>query len=215
MNPDFAIVLNFKLNNAQNADPDFLVKTARDIGARAVSADKSFKAACEKYTIFLTAENNGQDLTSSNVINTMVENRKNGKNTIINIPVENDGKFSPETNELLQTINQWMHMFGHAFNEGKKSDLTIDQAGFVLENRHATYQKYVFLKSPLPEKIVVNGLDEEPNRVEWIENRVDLDFSYQDQKLTIKLAKPDDEFEWQVLRIQAHRPEDEIAETKF
>ena len=34
MNPDFAIVLDFKING--NADADFLVKTARNIGARAV-----------------------------------------------------------------------------------------------------------------------------------------------------------------------------------
>ena len=34
MNPDFAIVLNYQLND--KADADFLVKTARDIGARAV-----------------------------------------------------------------------------------------------------------------------------------------------------------------------------------
>lgn len=215
MNPDFAIVLNFKLNNAENVDPDFLVKTARNIGARAVSGDKSFQAACEKYTIFLADEKNGQDLNKENVIETMIENRKNGKSTIINIPVENDGKFSAETDELLQTINNWMHMFGHAFNEGTKSALTLDQDGFVLENRHAAYQKYLFLKSPLPEKIIVSGLEEEPNRVEWIENRVDLDFSYKDKQLTINLVKPDDDFSWQVLRIQAHRPEDDIAETKF
>lgn len=34
MNPDFAIVLNFKLNG--QADADTLVKIARNIGARAV-----------------------------------------------------------------------------------------------------------------------------------------------------------------------------------
>ena len=77
------------------------------------------------------------------------------------------------------------------------------------------YQKYVFLPSPLPDKIVVEGLVEEPNRVEWIEHRTDLDFNYKDQKLTINLVNPDDEFAWQVLRIQAHRPEDDILETKF
>ena len=72
-----------------------------------------------------------------------------------------------------------------------------------------------FLQNPLPKKIVVEGLSEEPNRVEWIEHRIDLDFNYKDHKLTIKLIKPDDEFAWQVLRIQAHRPEDDILETKF
>lgn len=214
MNPDFAIVLNYQLND--KADADFLVKTARNIGARAVMTDRQtedFKTACAKYTIFLADSENGADLTKNNVIDTMVNNRKAGKATIINVPVA-AGKFSAATQAMLDTINDWMHQFGHAFNEGKTSALTSND-GFILENRHANYQKYVFLPSPLPDKIVVEGLVEEPNRVEWIEHRTDLDFNYKDQKLTINLVKPDDEFAWQVLRIQAHRPEDDILETKF
>ncbi|WP_198568058.1 hypothetical protein [Lactobacillus crispatus] len=214
MNPDFAIVLNYQING--NADADFLVKTARDIGARAVitnGQNDDFKAACAKYTILLADAKNGTDLTSNNVIDTMVNNRQDGKTTIINVPVEN-GEFSAATQEMLDVINNWMHLFGHAFNEGQPSALTSSD-GFILENRHANYQKYVFLKSPLPKQIVVEGLEEEPNRVEWIEHRTDLDFNYKDGKLTINLVKPDDEFAWQVLRIQAHRPEDDILETKF
>lgn len=214
MNPDFAIVLNYQLNG--NADADFLVKTARNIGARAVmtnAQNDDFKVACAKYTILLANAENGIDLTSDNVIDAMVNNRKNGKATIINVPVAN-GSFSAATQEMLDTINNWMHQFGHAFNEGQPSALASSN-GFILENRHANYQKYVFLQNPLPKKIVVEGLSEEPNRVEWIEHRIDLDFNYKDHKLTIKLIKPDDEFAWQVLRIQAHRPEDDILETKF
>lgn len=46
----------------------------------------------------------------------MVNNRKAGKTTIINVPVE-AGKFSAATQAMLDTINDWMHQFGHAFNE--------------------------------------------------------------------------------------------------
>lgn len=76
MNPDFAIILNFKTTS--DFDADFLVKTARNIGARAVmsSDPATFKEACEKYTIFLADEQAGLDLTSVNVIDTMVNNRK-------------------------------------------------------------------------------------------------------------------------------------------
>lgn len=129
----------------------------------------------------------------------MVNNRKNGEATIINIPV-NDGKFDEATQKLLDTINSWMHQFGHAFNEGKPSPLTVSD-GFILENRHADYQKYVFLKD-IPAKIVVEGLDKEPNRVEWIEHRTELDFAMKDGKLTINLIKSDDVFDWNVLRIK-------------
>lgn len=215
MNPDYALILNFKLNDTKNIDADALVKKARDIGARAVSGSDLLKEACAKYTIFLANEENGQDLTKDNVIETMVENRKNDKATIINIPVNENGDFDDETQDMLDTINNWMHMFGHAFNEGKPSKLTTDQDAFVLENRHASYQQYVFVKSPIPEKITISGLNQEPNRVEWIEHRSELKLDFKDNKLIINLEKPDDEFTWQVLRIQAHRPEDDIAETKF
>lgn len=214
MNPDFAIVLNFKING--NADADFLVKTARNIGARAVmtNAQKDdFEKACSKYTIFLADEADGIDLNGDDVIDTIVNNRQNGKNTIINIPVT-DGKFDDATQKLLDTINSWMHLFGRALNEGKNSNLETDN-GFILENRHADYQKYVFVKRPLPEKIVVSGLTQEPNRVEWIDHRADLDFAFKDSKLTINLTEPESDLAWQVLRIQAHRPEDDIIHTEF
>ena len=79
MNPDFANVLNYQLND--KADADFLVKTARNIGARAVMTDRQtedFKTACAKYTIFLANPENSTDLTKDNVIDTMVNNRKAG-----------------------------------------------------------------------------------------------------------------------------------------
>ena len=37
----------------------------------------------------------------------------------------------------------------------------------------------------------------------------------EDGKLIIDLVQPDDNFDWQVLRIQAHRPEDDIIHTEF
>lgn len=214
MNPDFAIILNFNLDNENNVDFDALVKRARDIGVRAISGSDQFRQACNKYTIKLLSPESGVKLTADNVIDTMVENRKNGKQTIIEIDLEN-GQITKSDQEMLEKINSWMHMFGHAFNEGTPSKLTVKPDGFVLANRHVNYQKYVFLKTPLPEKITIEGINEEPNRVEWIENRVDLKFTYENKKLTVDLVKPDEEFEWEVIRIQEHRPEDDIKETKF
>ena len=86
--------------------------------------------------------------------------------------------------------------------------------GFILENRHATYQKYIFLNN-LSDQIIVEGLSEEPNRIEWIDHRTELDFRMEDGKFIIDLVQPDDNFDWQVLRIQAHRPEDDIIHTEF
>lgn len=213
MNPNFALILNYKVDNS-DFDPDFLVKTARNIGARAVSGDPSLKAACQKYTIAYLDQVKGQTLTAQTAINTIVENRKDQQATIIDLPVHN-GNFDEKSKQLLETINNWMHMFGHALNESTKSLLSVDQEGFVLENRYAPYQKYVFLKKPLANEITISGLEKEPNRVEWIENRIDLKFNYHDGKLKIALTEPDQQFEWEVLRIQAHRSEDDLEETKF
>lgn len=215
MNPDFALVLHFLIAQPTKTDADYLVKTARDIGARAVSGSPLLQEACQKYTIFLAPNQDGQQLTADKAIEQMVKNRQQGKRTIIDLPVEADGQFSPASKSLLATINRWMHLFGHAFNEGQPTDLTVDQDGFILENRHASYQKYVFLKEPLPEQITVSGLKQEPRRVEWIDQRQEQAFTYQQGKLVIALKKPSHHFSWQLLRLQAHRPEDDLKTTKF
>ena len=226
MNPDFAIVLNFKLKNAKGVDADFLVKTARNIGARAVAADAfktDFAKACKKYTIALVTTEPIQanyELSAANVVEQLVSQRKAGQQAIIDIPITDDGNLLAETKALLTQINNWMHLFGHAFNEGEPCNLTISNVnednGFVLQNRHMLYQKYVFIKTPLPEIIKIHGLSNEPNRVEMIAQRTELDFTFADNQLTINLKNaPKSDFTWQVIRIQEHRPEDDIKETKF
>lgn len=215
MNPDFAIVLNFNLKEQKNVDPDFLVKTARNIGARAVSGFDGLKKACQKYTIKYLPDLTSVNLTAENVIDTIVKNRQLSQNTVIGLDVTSDGSFSKNDQALLNTLNHWMHLYGHALNDSRKSQLTTDEPNFVLENSHASYQKYVFLKAPLSDKVVIENLAQEPNRVEWIANREELPFEFKDGKLTIKLEQVNTDEIWQIVRIQAHRPEDDWGETKF
>ena len=224
MNPDFAIVLNFKLKSAKDVDADFLVKTARNIGARAVSVDAhqtDFEKACAKYTIALTEQPvQGTDLTATDVIDRLVLNRKAGEKTIINVSVTEDGKLAPETELMLKQINNWMHIFGHAFNESKPCALKVgnvaEDSCFVLQNRHAKYQKYIFVKTPLPETIKITGLTAKPNRIELIDQRKELEFEFSNNELTIDLTNSNkSDYDWQIIRIQEHRPEDDIKETKF
>ena len=226
MNPDFAIVLNFKLKNAKGVDADFLVKTARNIGARAIATDAfktDFEQACRKYTIALVPTESvqyGCKLSATNTVEQLVLQRKAGKNTVIDIPITDDGNLLAETKALLAQINNWMHLFGHAFNEGEPCNLTIsnidEDNGFVLQNRHMHYQKYVFIKTPLPEILEIQGLTSEPNRIEMVAQRTELDFTFAGNELTINLKNaPKSDFTWQVIRIQEHRPEDDIKETKY
>ena len=228
MNPDFAIVLNFKLKNAKDVAADFLVKTARNIGARVIAADANipdFKKACAKYTISLIEKpTQGTDLTATDAIDRLVLNRKAGAKTIINVPVTEDGKLTPETELMLKQINNWMHIFGHAFNESEPCALKVgnvaEDSCFILQNRHAKYQKYIFVKAPLPETIKIIGLTAKPNRIELIDQRTELEFEFSNNELTIELTidltnSNKNDYDWQIIRIQEHRPEDDIKETKF
>ena len=224
MNPDFAIVLNFKLKNAKDVAADFLVKTARNIGARVIAADANipdFKKACAKYTISLIEKpTQGTDLTATDAIDRLVLNRKAGAKTIINVPVTEDGKLAPETELMLKQINNWMHIFGHAFNESEPCALKVgnvaEDSCFILQNRHAKYQKYIFVKTPLPETIKIIGLTAKPNRIELIDQRTELEFGFSNNELTIDLTNSNkNDYDWQIIRIQEHRPEDDIKETKF
>ena len=224
MNPDFAIVLNFKLKNAKDVAADFLVKTARNIGARVIAADANipdFKKACAKYTISLIEKpTQGTDLTATNAIDRLISNRKAGAKTIINVPVTEDGKLTPETELMLKQINNWMHIFGHAFNESEPCTLKVgnvaEDSCFILQNRHAKYQKYIFVKAPLPETIKIIGLTAKPNRIELIDQRTELGFEFSNNELNIDLTNSNkSDYDWQIIRIQEHRPEDDIKETKF
>lgn len=221
MNLDFAIILNFKLKSAKDVDVDFLVKTARNIGARVVAADamqEAFSQACSKYTIAWTPAQEGLNLTAANAVDALVLKRKAGQQAIINIPVTSDGQFSSETAATLAEINKWMHIFGHAVNEGEPCNVKVTNvsSSFVLQNRHENYQKYVFIKAPLAKEIKVAGLTAEPNRVEMIAKRVEPKFTYQNDALLVDLTNiATNNFTWQILRIQEHRPEDDIKETKY
>lgn len=224
MNPDFAIVLNFKLKNAKDVAADFLVKTARNIGARVIAADANipdFKKACAKYTISLIEKpTQGTDLTATDAIDRLISNRKAGAKTIINVSVTEDGKLAPETELMLKQINNWMHIFGHAFNESEPCTLKVgnvaEDSCFILQNRHAKYQKYIFVKAPLPETIKIIGLTAKPNRIELIDQRTELEFGFSNNELTIDLTNSNkNDYDWQIIRIQEHRPEDDIKETKF
>ena len=61
----------------------------------------------------------------------------------------------------------------------------------------------------------MTGLTEEPIRIEWIDSREECEFVFENGVLTVQLKKQESPFAWRLVRIQGHRPEDDIAETKF
>lgn len=210
INPDFAIILNFNPTGT-NVNADALVRRARDIGARAVSGPEELQAACEKYTIAYLPGQAGQRYSADEVVDALVTARKAGQTLVVDVDAEDEADQA-----ALDALNAWMHKFGHAVNEGQESDLSADAAeAFVLTNRHAPYQAYLFLKAPYPAEVKVTGLTEEPNRIEWIDGREECAFVFENGVLAVQLKKQESPFAWQLIRIQGHRPEDDIAETKF
>lgn len=210
INPDFAIILNFNPTGA-NVNADALVRRARDIGARAVSGREELKAACEKYTIAYLPDQAGQHYKADEVVDALLAARKAGQALVVDVDGEDEADQA-----ALDALNAWMHKFGHAVNEGQESDLSADAAeAFVLTNRRAPYQAYLFLKSPYPAEVKVTGLTEAPNRIEWIDGREECEFVFENRVLTVQLKKQESPFAWQLVRIQGHRAEDDIAETKF
>ncbi|MDN6028708.1 MAG: hypothetical protein L0I02_02700 [Lactobacillus sp.] len=214
MNPDFALSLHFNCSGDFNADD--LVKLARNIGARAVSFSQQTAAittACTKYTIHeLASHPDAQPLTTA-AIHTMLHRRQQGLTTCFTVPVTSDGQLTADTQQVLAEINRWMHLFGHAFNEGMPTTLTAN-TGCMFENRHFSYQKHLVIAQPWPHQIQINGLTQAPDRIELIADRTPLTFSFAAGVLTLTvpaaLTLP-----WQVIRIQGHRPEDDWEETTF
>lgn len=216
MNPDFAIIINYLTKNPEKADAEELVKTARNVGVRAISFPdpQKIKASCQKYTIKLLDWVPGQDIEKDELLDALVQNRKALRPTRLNISLDLDGHIANSERQKLELINHWMHFYGHAFNEGGKSELTAS-SGFILQNRHAKYQAYLFLKTPLPAVVTVKGLQQEPSKVQWIKNRKPQAFSFSHGLLTISLTGLEEEFPWELLRIQEHRPEDDIKKTEY
>lgn len=220
MNPDYGIILNFKVN--ANANAQKIVRLARNIGARAISVEGTndlapYKEACKDYTIELVNAH-GIDLTSANAIDELINFKRNEQHAVFNVELDEIGDLLDEQKAALTLLNDWMHWFGHAYNESGKSTLkTADSNSFICENRHAKYQVYVFIKSPLPKTIKVEGFDHKPMRAEWIDERVELPFSFQNKEVTVELSPYPDgiDYKWRVLRIMKHRPEDDIKETQF
>ncbi|GHV97034.1 hypothetical protein lacNasYZ03_08630 [Lactobacillus nasalidis] len=215
INPDFAIILNFN-PTAGKVNADALVRRARDIGARAVSGPDALQEACEKYTIARLPKQDGKAYGADEVVDALTATRKAGQALVVDVAVNADGEIAEDAQASLEALNSWMHKFGHAANEGQPSTLAADATdSFVLTNRHAPYQAYLFLKAPYPAAVKVTGLTEEPNRVEWIDGREECDFVFEQGVLTVQLKKQESPFAWQLVRIQGHRPEDDLTETKF
>lgn len=218
-----AIIFNFNIANPQETDPDQLVKLARNIGIRTVSVTSTdtlfistFKKACLVYTLSYAENLSGNSIDPDTEIDLILKNKVNRKQTVFTIDVLESGNISAKTNSALTKLNQWLHWYGHAFDEGILSNLTTNVSdAIVLNNQVAPYQVYVFLKQPYPKQLVISKIDQKPSIIDWIDNREELRSELNDHQLTIDLTDTKSDFGWRALRIMLHRPEDDMPPTQF
>lgn len=215
---DLGLILIYEPTGKINADQ--LVRFARDHGFRGtglISKDQdqhaAFQAACQKYTEKqVTAV--GQQLPQSEVIETILANRRQGKNSIFQVTLTKEGSISAADQPAFSQLNQWLHDYGHAFYEGKPGAMKTNQPNFVLVNRHAPYQTYLFLKKVLPGTISVTNLPAAIEKAEWIADRKPVAFQQTEQAAEIQV-KQGQTASWRVMRLLLHRSEDDIPKTKY
>lgn len=220
-NLNIGLILQYNLTNT-DFDADELVKQARNYGFRGVEFKNcdlntpDIAVACKLYGIELINTKDSLKINNNDNLSKLIKARLLKKNAYFSVNLTDHNQITEENHAELSKLRKWIDSFGHAFYNARPSSISSNQDNiFVLENHYAPYQIYVFIESPLPEEII---LDNCPliNHASWIDTRKDLDFKQKDNQVSIELQRKaeDEKFEIYALRIQLHRPEDDI-ETKF
>ncbi|CCI82036.1 hypothetical protein [Lactobacillus hominis] len=225
---NIGIVLQYRIDTNFNIkgsiDADKLVRQARDCGFRGVSVsvadkeqEKMVEDACQKYSIKFCQKRPAIVLGGPDILAKLIAARLDKQNIYFEIDLTQDGTIKDSQLEDLELLRKWVDRFGHAYYE-MRPDKTIktDANAHVFKNELAEYQIYVFIHQPLPEKIELTNLPH-IEKAMWIDTRKDLDFSQKDDKVTINLKRDDEDEKFTIygLRLQAHRPEDDMGPTKF
>ncbi|MDO4912533.1 MAG: hypothetical protein Q3960_03145 [Lactobacillus sp.] len=197
---DLAFIFDFTNNDQFNEK----IKKARDIGIRTIAFpdnNNDIKNIASQYHLNLVEHEASPEL-SADWLKKLIQAKQNKKALRVSVDLDN---------QYLSDINQWMHWYGHAINESVPSDLVASQ-GVTFENFIASYQKYLFINNKDETQVTISGLEVAPERVELIKNRDDLPFEFENGSLKITIPATDN---WQAVRLQAHRPEDDLTDTQF
>ena len=222
---NIGLVLQYKITSTDNVDADKLVRYARDCGFRGVSIKDgndlqmdAFQAACEKYAIKFCQKRPAEKLISPDVLAKLIAARLDNMNIYFEVELDKDGKIDSESDPAMKKLSKWIDSFGHAYYESRADHeiKTNDDNVHVFYNAIAKYQRYVFIHIPLEESI---DLDHVPQveEVAWIDTRNELEFEQDGNHLHIKLKRQADSEKFPVygLRLQLHRPEDDLGKTEY
>lgn len=221
---NIGIVLQYNIADHGAIDADMLVRHARDCGFRGVSVSGGetmqanlVKESCEKYSLKFCQMQPALKLDNPDFLTQLILAREELRNIYFEVDLDKDGQIVEDEISQMDILRQWIDKFGHAFYEARPTtDITTKSNAHIFKNAIAPYQIYIFIHKPLEDKITLNGVPE-IKRAIWIDTRQELDFKQDGDKITIDLVRQDDDQEFNIygLRLEAHRPEDDLGPTEF
>jgi hypothetical protein len=215
---DLGLIAVFK-SHGQIEDPIKLARLARDYGFRGArletdNADlqQRFAQACQTFSLTLSSIP-GQALPAD-IVSSALAARVKSANASFEINLTPAGKIAEDDLTKLAALNQWLHYYGHAFYEGRPSQIETPAPNLILQNAHAPYQIYLFAKKLSQGKLSITNLPASIKKVESIAQRTELTFSQAGASAEIAIDQASDAI-WPGLRIMLHRPEDDLGKTKY
>lgn len=215
---DLGLIAVFKAPG-QIDDPIKLARLARDCGFRGARLEtenanlrQKFNQACQLLSL-ASSSAAGKPLPAD-IISCVLAARTKSINAAFKIDLTSTGQIAAEDLTKLTALNQWLHYYGHAFYEGRPSQIATPAPNLILQNAHAPYQIYLFVKKLSQGKLSITNLPTSIKKVESIAQRTELAFDQNGTSADISIEQTTD-LAWSGLRIMLHRPEDDLGKTKY
>lgn len=222
---NIGLVLQYQVAPKGTIDADALVRHARDCGFRGVSikdGDDSqadaLQDACQKYAIKFCQKRPAEKLISPDVLAKLIAARLDDMNIYFEVELNQDGSINSESDPAMKTLRKWIDRFGHAYYESRADhEIKADEDNVhVFYNAIAKYQRYVFIHIPLENSIELKHVPH-VEEAAWIDTRNEVEFDQDGDHLRLKLNRKADSEKFSVygLRLQLHRPEDDLGKTEY
>lgn len=222
---NIGLVLQYQVAPKGTIDVDALVRHARDCGFRGVSIKDgndsqaaALQDACQKYAIKFCQKRPAEKLISPDVLAKLIAARLDNMNIYFEVELNQDGSIKSESDPAMKTLQKWIDRFGHAYYESRADhEIKPDEYNVhIFYNAIAKYQRYIFIHIPLEESIELKHVPHVEEAV-WIDTRNEVEFKQDGDHLQLKLDRPTDNEDFSVygLRLQLHRPEDDLGKTEY
>ncbi len=219
---DLGLGLIFDLDH-HPVDTEALIRWARDNGWRGVgiiNADRDDEQALKKtaqtYRLAWLAGKSAPLLPTDDLLSSILAYRRENHNAIFTLRLQN-GALPEAAQKAIDEFSVWLHAYGHPFYEGAPTAIAqIKAPAWLMQNRRAAYQLYVYVPQGYATPLHVQGLKEKVMRAEWIDDRESLPFEQQETDCTIQTGKDAKvSTPIRVMRLLLHRPEDDLKTTRF